>query len=328
MDNKRLIEFFLYPEATGLDIIGPLDVFTAATEILRQNGSRDKGYHAVFSADKAGAVRLNSGLGLQADIAVGDSTPPDIIVLPGGPNTRRMIENQELIGRIRRRAKRAGQIVSICTGAYILAACGLLNGKRVATHWAEVDNFRTLFPEIQVQPDVLYLRDGKIWTSAGVTAGIDLALAMVEEDHGPSLAMDVARLLVLYLRRPGGQSQFSAPMKLQARAGKQFGELHDWIRLNISRELSVDALADFAAMSPRHFSRSFTSRTGMSPGKYVELMRLNRARELLEATDGSLEEIAEACGFLREERLRRVFLRHLNVTPSQYRIHFRSRQPA
>lgn len=323
-DDKRLIEFFLYPGATGLDIIGPLDVFTTATLILKQQHKEHKGYKSVFSAEQPGPVKLGSGLLLHADLAIGKGKHPDIILFPGGLNIDQVTQNNALIDRIRSKAKKAKQIVSVCGGAFILAACGFLKGKKVTTHWDAAKNLADKFPDIDVNEDAIYIRDGNVLTSAGVTAGIDLALAMVEEHHGPSVAMDVARMLVLYLRRPGGQSQFSAPLELRAKAGKQFKNLHDWIFNNMVQSITVETMADHIAMSPRNFSRVFTKKTGLTPGKYLESMRLNRARELIESSDMCMEEIAEACGFVREERLRRTFFRHLGITPSQYRIHFKS----
>lgn len=227
-----------------------------------------------------------------------------------------------MLNRIKTEAKRARRVASVCNGAFILAACGLLKGKRATTHWIVAEELARRYPDITVASDAIFLRDNKIATSAGVTAGIDLALALVEEDHGSALAMDVARMLVLYLRRPGGQSQFSAPLNSQAQAGRRFIDLHDWILENLNQPISIERLADRAGMSPRNFSRIFTSETGISPGQYVELLRLNRARELLESGNDTLQTIAEMSGFGREERLRRVFQRRLRVTPVEYRNHF------
>jgi transcriptional regulator GlxA family with amidase domain len=322
-DHKRRVEFFLYADALGLDIVGPLDVFTIATECLANTGAGSQGYVTVFSGAEKGPVRLSSGLCLMAERAVGEGEPPDILIIPGGREPDLISRDRDLIDRIRRQAGRAKTIVSICNGAFILAACGMLDHKRVTTHWLAAERLARTFPDIDVRQDQIYVRDGNVLTSAGVTAGIDLALAVVEADHGPSIAMHVARLLVLYFRRSGGQSQFSEPMRLRAKAGAAFIKLHDWILKNLDRSLSVEALADIAGMSPRNFSRSFTKTTGIPPGRYVELMRLNRARELLETSDASIKEIAQAAGFGREERLRRAFARHLAVEPSRYRVHFR-----
>ena len=306
-DQKQRVEFFLYADALGLDIIGPLDVFTIATECLAHAGASGQGYQTFFSADQAGPVRLNSGLCLMAQTPVGEGEAPDVFVVPGGREPDRLARDKALIERIRQQALKAKKIVTICNGAFVLAACGLLDHKKVTTHWLAAEQLARDFPKIDVCPDKIFVRDGNVWTSAGVTAGIDLALSVVEADHGPAIAMRVARLLVLYLHRSGGQ----------------FIKLHDWILKHLDKPLSVEALADVAGMSPRNFSRTFTKTTGIPPGRYVELMRLNRARELLETSDASIKEVALAAGFMREERLRRAFTRHLELGPSQYRVHFR-----
>jgi len=319
-DIKKKVEFFLYPDALGLDIVGPSDVFSIATECLARTGG---GYETRFSGIQQGVVRLRSGLCLMADTALGDTPPPDIFIVPGGRHPDRLAQNEHLIDKMRTHAQQAGIVVSICNGAFILAACGFLSGKKVTTHWREAERLAREFPDIDVQKDRIFIRDGRIWTSAGVTAGIDLALSAVESDHGPALAMQVARMLVLYLRRSGGQSQFSEPLRLRIRAKGQFIKIHDWILDHLSHTLSVDDLAAVACMSPRNFSRIFTKTTGISPARYVELMRLNRARELLEVSDVSIKEVAAASGFMREERLRRAFYRHLGVEPTAYRVHFK-----
>lgn len=325
-DAKRCIEYFLYPGATGLDIMGPLEVFSTATHLLAQRKEGHKGYTAVFSAAQPGPVRMNSGLHLHADFAIDAGHSPDVMLLPGGISAEQVIHNKDLIARIRSKASKAKQIVSVCNGAFILAACGFLKGKKATTHWRAATRLAQSFPDTNVLADAIYVRDGNVLTSAGVTAGIDLALAIVEEHHGPSLAMEAARMLVLYLRRPGGQSQFSAPMELRFKAGKQFSAMHDWILKNMDRKITVESLACRVAMSPRNFSRVLAQTTGLTPGKFVESMRLSRARELLESSDDSVGQIAEACGFMRDERLRRAFMRSFGITPSQYRIHFRSQQ--
>ena len=264
-DDRRLIEYFLYPGATGLDIIGPLDVFSTATLILKLQKKKHKGYKAVFSAEQPGLVRLNSGLCLHADLAIDEGEDPDIILFPGGLNTEQVTQNKELVERIRLKAKKAKQMVSVCGGAFILAACGFLKGKKATTHWRAANSLAEAFPDIDVCADAIYLCDGNVLTSAGVTAGIDMALSMVEEHHGASIAIEVARMLVLYLRRPGGQSQFSAPMELRAKAGKQFSELHDWILKNLTQSITVELLADRVGMSPRNFCRIFTKKQDRHP---------------------------------------------------------------
>lgn len=324
-DRRKRIEFFVYPDATALDITGPLDVFAAATRLLEKENKAHKGYAPVFTAARPGPVRLGAGLCLHADAAVGSGPAPDIFLVPGGLQIEQVTRHPALIQRIQTQARRAGQIVSVCGGAFILAACGLLKGKRVTTHWYAADRLAEQYPDMTVQADAIYIQDGDVWTSAGVTAGIDLALAMVEDHYGPALAVDVARMLVLYLRRSGGQSQFSAPMTLRALVGNPFRNLHDWLFQNLAQPITVESMAAHAAMSLRNFTRLFKHQTGMTPARFLESMRLNQARELLETTDISIAATAQACGFVREERLRRTFLRHLGITPSRYRIHFKSR---
>lgn len=320
----RTVEFFLFDGALGLDITGPLEVFSTASNLLEKRGRADTAYLPVFAAAKRGMVTLCSGLKVNAEIELGKCKPPDILLIPGGLGVERVTQTVGLLRRLKTEAGRARKVASVCNGAFILAACGLLKGKRATTHWIVADELASKYPDTTVVPDAIFVRDKNIATSAGVTAGIDLALALVEEDHGPALAMEVARMLVLYLRRSGGQSQFSAPLDSQTLAGKRFSDLHDWILENLREPLSVEHLADRAGMSPRNFSRIFSSETGMSPGKYVEWIRLNLAREMLESGNNSVDKVAEACGFGREERLRRVFLRRFRVTPVEYRNHFKN----
>jgi transcriptional regulator GlxA family with amidase domain len=228
----------------------------------------------------------------------------------------------EAVTAVRTAAARAGRVVSVCTGAFFLAAAGLLQGRKATTHWAAADRFARRYPGVKLDPDAIYVRDGHVATSGGVTAGIDLALALVEDDYGPALAIEVARLLLVYRRRPGNQSQFSATLALQAKAGDRFKPLFEWVEAHLDQNLTVDRLAEQAHMSSRTLARIFPSETGMSPGRFVEQMRIDRARELLESGAEGLERIALASGFGREERLRRAFQRRLGISPAQYRAHF------
>ncbi len=319
---KKIVEFVIYPDALGLDINGPLDVFTISNELLAKSGKIEQGYAPVFSAKEPGPVRLCSGLSVLAENKLGQGGAPDILLVPGGYGAELAAHDPELVELIRKRAKEAGCIVSVCNGALILACCGLLDGKRATTHWLSADELDRKHPLVEVEPDAIFVRDGNIATSAGVTAGIDLALALVEEDHGPSLALDVARGLVLYFRRAGGQSQFSAPLESRRRAGSRFNELHDWILRNIQESLTVDSLAQKAGMSPRNFARVFSAQTGMTPASYVETLRLDQAREVLESGSDSMGQVAEASGFGSEDRMRRAFRRRFGVSPAEYRTHF------
>lgn len=319
------IEYLLFPDALGLDITGPLEVFNTASAVLERQGKTEYGYRNRFVAAQKGPVALSSGLKVVAEAGFRSRATPHTLLIPGGKGAAQAAASAELIAFIRRRAQASRRLISVCNGAFLLAAAGLLDGRQATTHWLGVDALTKNYPNIKVQPEAIFTRDDHIYTSAGVTTGIDLALVVVEEDFGSAVALEVSRVLVLYYRRPGNQSQFSAPLQAQTAAGKRFGGLHDWLVTNLNRPLAVAELADRAAMSPRNFARVFKARTGMTPGKYLETLRLDRARELLTSGDMPLNEIAEASGFGREERLRRAFLRRFKVTPSQYRLHFTGR---
>ena len=325
---RQIVEIVVFPDALGLDFTGPLEVFNTATALMELEGQTEAGYTARFVATRKGPVRLSSGLEIIADTGFKDAAPADTLLVPGGPGVYRAIEDPDFIAAIRERARVAKRVISVCNGAFFLAAAGLLDGRRATTHWRSAEALAQRFPKVKVMPDAIFTQDGRIYTSAGVTTGIDLALAVVEEDFGAALALEVSRLLVVYFRRPGAQSQFSTPLKAQAAAGKRFAKLHNWLVDNLNKAVSVEQMADFAAMSPRNFARVFKARTGMTPNKFLETLRLDRARELLAAGNDSLEHIAEISGFGREERLRRAFLRRFKVTPSQFRLHFTRSQTA
>jgi len=318
----KTVEIVLFDNASGLDITGALEVFSIASKLFENKGVMNKGYVITFSGYKVGLVTLHSGLKLQAEKVVDQNASTDMFLIPGGLGVNKVCETPEFINLIKQRAERSKKIISICTGAFVLAKSGLLQGKSCTTHWSRAQELAEQYTDIRVKPDAIFVQDGNIYTSAGITAGIDLALALVEEDYGSSMALEIARMLVLYMRRSGGQSQFSAPMELRSKAGEAFSQLHDWILENIESPLLIEDLAEQTMMSPRNFSRIFTEKTGMTPGKYVELVRLGRARELLESGNQAVDAIARISGFKREERMRRVFIRTLGITPSQYRTHF------
>ncbi len=318
---KKQIEIFLYNGVVSLDVSGPLDVFAAATGLLNSSGRTGQGYEAVFSAVAPGPIRTSSGLTMLADLKTGEQSPY-ILLVPGGMIAEEISGDPSVLAAIKCAAIKSERLVSVCSGAFILAACGLLSGKEVTTHWMVAGRLAKLYPAVKVDPDAIYIQDGMVSTSGGVTAGIDLALAIVEEDYGPALAMEVARMLLLYRRRPGNQSQFSSPLTMQARAGSRFNELISWMDQNLSRKLTVEELAEQANMSPRTFARIFPSETGLSPSRFVEQLRIDRARELIESGADSLDTVASESGFGREERLRRAFQRRLGVSPAQYRAHF------
>jgi len=319
---KKSVDFIIFQDALGLDITGPLEVFNTASLIVQQKYGPDAGYDIRFFGPTKNRVRLTSGLEIHPHYTFKDVTACDTIMVPGGEGTYQAMDDPSLVKHVRAKAAFARRIVSVCSGAFILAAAGLLDGREATTHWMVTDEFQARFPRVKVLPDAIYTRDGNIYTSAGVTAGIDLALALVEEDFGISVAVEVSRYLLVYFRRPGSQSQFSTPIQAQAAAGKRFARLHDWLLTNLVKPISVDDMASRVAMSTRNFSRVFKTTTGLTPTKYLETLRLDRAREILAAGEDSIETIAEACGFGREDRLRRAFLRKFKVTPSQYRFHF------
>jgi transcriptional regulator GlxA family with amidase domain len=240
----------------------------------------------------------------------------------GGLSAPAHLDDRELVGGIARLAGSARRVASICNGAYLLAEAGLLDGRRVTTHWVAADDLAARYPRVEVDADPIYIKAGDVWTSAGVSAGVDLALALVAEDQGNALARDVARGLVVYLHRPGGQSQFSAPMRALAPADEPMRDLQSFIDAHPDEDLSVPALARRTGMSERHFSRVFTAQTGLPPGRYVERSRADAARRMLEITDDPLDRVARVCGLGSPETLYRVFRRHWRVAPGDYRRRF------
>jgi transcriptional regulator GlxA family with amidase domain len=326
-----------YPDAQILDVTGPLEVFAIATRFLtaRQVSrsepkaseghqvGRDPGYRVELVAPSAGPVRMSSGLELVAPRAARDVRGPvDTLFVAGGEGVRGAAGDAETIAWIRRMDARARRVASVCSGAFLLARAGLLDGRRATTHWRSCAALARGFPRVRVEPDRIYVRDGRIATSAGVTAGMDLALALLEDDLGGELARDVARTLVLFLRRPGGQSQFSVALDAPLANRPTLRELQTWIHEHPEADLGVEALAKRMAMSPRNFARIFTRELAATPARYVERARVEAARRWLEDSAAGLDEVAAACGFGSAETLRRAFQRLLRVSPSAYRDGF------
>jgi transcriptional regulator GlxA family with amidase domain len=312
----------VFPSIQILDVTGPLEVLASAgmAETTRGPGP---GYAIEIVGPELGMVRASSGLTLGVDRIYEDRPETlDTLIVAGGIGTRVACEDERILDYVRAAAAGARRVCSVCTGALILAAAGLLEGRRVTTHWAFAEQMAARFPEIDVDPDAIYLRDGNIWTSAGVTAGMDLALALVEEDIDRELALEVARAMVLFLKRPGGQSQFSAQLAGQMADRDPLRDLQAWVVDHPEVEHSVEALASRVAMSPRHFARVFREEVGQSPGRFVECVRVEAARRRLEESRRSLEEIACGVGFGTGETMRRAFLRQLGVGPSAYRERF------
>jgi transcriptional regulator GlxA family with amidase domain len=270
---------------------------------------------------------VQTDVGIMIDTAPISSIRPhevDTLVVPGGPGIWELRQDANLMDWISEVLPKARRIASVCLGAFVLAWTGVLDGKRAVTHWRYCPRLADSFPSIRVEPNAIFVRDGRVWSSAGVSAGIDLALAMIEEDFGHTTALDIARRLVVFLKRPGGQSQFSTVLAAQASDVEgRFSALHAWIIENIASDLKVETLAEKAGMSPRTFARAYASRTGMTPASGVEAIRVETARLLLESSEiRGVVEVAERAGFGDDERMRRAFMRHLGVSPSEYRNRF------
>jgi transcriptional regulator GlxA family with amidase domain len=306
-----------------LDVTGPLEVFARAERFLRDEGrTREPVYQVEVLARSAGPVAMSSGLELVARRSFHTTVPIDTLIVCGGIGTDAARADRELIAWLRRQQSRVGRLASVCTGTFLLAEAGLLDGRRATTHWAWCDRLAREFPSVEVVPDAIFVRDGAVHTSAGVTAGIDLALAMVEEDWGREVALGVARELVVFLKRPGGQSQFSRHLSTLQPAARPIRELELWALENLAADLSVEALAARVHMSPRNFARVFRRETGSTPAKFVEQARVEEARRRLEETPLTTAAIASACGFGTTESMRRAFLRRLGVGPAEYRRRF------
>lgn len=311
------VEILAFPRVQLLDVAGPLQVFATANERL----GRAPPYATQVVAAAGPSLAASAGLHLVAAPLPEVETAIDTLLVAGGPGVSEACADPALVAWVTARASRARRVASVCTGAFLLAATGLLDGRRAATHWAHCDKLATLHPRIRVEPDPIFVRDGPIWTSAGITAGIDLALALVEEDLGREAALTIARHLVMFLKRPGGQAQFSAALSLQG-GEDRFAALHDWIGRNLAADLSLPALAAQAGLSERSLSRHYREATGVTPAKAVERLRLDAARRALSETRLPVKRIARECGFGSEETMRRAFLRHLAATPQDYRARF------
>ncbi|MGA7807849.1 GlxA family transcriptional regulator [Bradyrhizobium sp.] len=320
---SRVIEVLAYPSVQLLDVTGPSQVFASTNDVVAEAGDATPPYELRVVSRAGLGVAASAGVGLATVPLPPVGTPLDTLVIAGGPGVEAAIADPALVDWIRLRAKDARRVASVCTGAFLLAASGVLDGRRVATHWSLAAELARRFPAIHVEPDPIFVRDGRVWTSAGVTSGIDLALALVEEDLGHATALAVARYLVVFLKRPGGQAQFSTALALQA-ADDRFGALHAWVDKHLSEEISLSALARQAGMSERSFSRRYTEATGMTPARAVERLRVEAARRLLLESRQPVKRISQRCGFGSEETMRRSFLRLLAVTPQDYRARFRA----
>jgi transcriptional regulator GlxA family with amidase domain len=318
--TPRHVEILTFPNVQLLDVSGPFQVLATANDLALQAG-RPAPYAVKAIATQSGPIASSSGLAICAEPLPSPDQPVDTLIIAGGIGVHALCTDQALIGWIRHRATQARRIASVCTGAFLLAATGLLDGRRATTHWAHCARLAAAHPSVQIDPDPIYINDGPIWTSAGVTAGIDMALALLDADLGRPAATAVARQLVVFAKRPGGQAQFSAGLAL-AGADASFDRLHDWIRDNLRANLAVPALAEQAGMSERSFLRHYRQIVGTTPARAVERVRVEAARQALGATSLPLKRIARDCGFGSEETMRRSFLRVLAVPPQTYRERF------
>lgn len=310
-----------YSGVQALDVAGPFDVFTAATLILAGQGRTDDGYVVTLASGDSEPVTTHTGLEFVAKPLPDPHSHIDTVVIPGGVGADTARANPDLVDWIGTTSAR--RVVSVCTGAFLAAQAGLLDGCPATTHWASASRLAAEFPAIAVDPEPIFVRSSeRVWTAAGVTAGIDLALSLVEDDYGTETAQTVARWLVLYLRRPGGQTQFAAPVWMPRARRAPIRAVQDGIESEPGGAHSISELARRAAMSPRHFTRVFTDEVGEAPGTYVERIRTDAARRQLEETDDTVTVIAARCGFGTAETMRRNFVRRLGVSPDQYRKTF------
>jgi transcriptional regulator GlxA family with amidase domain len=326
--SPRRIVIVTYPYVQSLDVTGPLEVFAGAQRVLEERALLDPGYELCTFSRDGQPLRTSSGLTLTPDLSLREAPKQiDTLIVAGGAGHDEACADRALIDWIAEVSTVARRTASVCTGAFLLAQAGLLDGRRASTHWAFAHDLQRRYPEVRVDAEPIFVRDGSIWTSAGVTAGMDLALALVEEDLDRDAALTIARHLVLFLRRPGNQSQFSATLAAQQAGREPLREIQRMVLEDVAGDHSVEAMAARAHMSPRHFARAFRAETGVTPARHVERVRLEAARRRLEDTSEPVAAVAARCGFGTAETMRRVFLRTLQVGPAEYRRRFHAPSP-
>jgi transcriptional regulator GlxA family with amidase domain len=321
--KTRRIVIAVYEGVSLLDLAGPLEAFRVASSF---GGSRESRvtYECSVVSIRGGPLKTSDGVELVTEsVRSLGRDPIDTLIVPGAFAVDDVTRDRALVRWVRNRSPSCRRVCSVCIGTFLLAAAGVLDGRRVATHWLHAPLLAERYPRVTVEPDAIFIRDGAVWSSAGVTTGIDLALALIEQDAGRALAMNVARILVVYLKRAGGQSQYSALLAAQAESDSEsFSELERWIVEHLKSDLSVNTLANRVHMSPRNFARVYAAKRGRTPAKTVEAIRIDAARRRLEETDDRVEAIAEGCGFSSEEQMRCAFLRILRIPPRDYRKRF------
>jgi transcriptional regulator GlxA family with amidase domain len=319
--KPRRVVLLAYDDMNLLDLCGPLQALATASR--RHSGSGPALYETIVASADGGLITTSAGLPVMTvPIASLDGIAIDTLIAPGGCKGQEYHAPPALVNWVAKQAPLLRRLCSVCTGAFMLAAAGQLDGKRAATHWEWVDKLRKLHPGIDIDADKIFVKDGSVWTSAGVSAGIDLTLALIEEDYGHHVAIETARQLVMFIKRTGGQSQFSVPLAAQSTEDGRFAKLHAWVAAHLHENLTVDRLAEQAGMSPRTFARTYASQQGRTPAKMVEAMRLEAACRALEETGLPLKTIAANTGYMEEQNLRRVFQRQLGISPGQYRSRF------
>lgn len=326
VQRARRIGFLIFPDFEIVDLSGPLDVFYYADRLLRTAPRENEpGYESLVIAASRGVVRSKSGLDVTAPYGCADITDGlDTLIVVGGEAPLEACADETLIAWIKAISVRVRRVASICTGAFLLARAGLLDNRKVTTHWMFCEQLAANYPSLCVEPNRIFVRDGGVYTSGGITAGIDLALMLIEEDLGRDVPRMVAGMMVVFLRRPGGQMQFTPFLEGEATGRRGIADLKSWILAHSSENLTVERLADQVSMSPRNFARRFRAETGMTPARFVEYARVEAARCRLEQTRLPLQTIAEICGFATLDRMRRSFTRHLQVGPHEYRDRFQS----
>jgi transcriptional regulator GlxA family with amidase domain len=319
--KPRHIVIVGYDGIMGLDLIGPMEAFGSA-QVHSPQARREACYRVTIAALDAKTFRTEFGLSINAGITLSGIRDVDTFLIPGGRGLRESNGHPKLTAWLWKNAGSIRRIGSICTGIYGLAPSGLLDGRKVATHWRFTADLAKSYPALKVSSGSLYVRDGKFWTAAGVTAGIDLSLALIEEDFGPEAALSVARDLVVYMKRPGGQEQYSEPLQFQMQSRSRFADLLPWMLAHLEHDLSVEALAARVSLCPRQFSRRFTHEFGSSPAAFVRRLRLDEARQRLSAPDCTVEGVARSVGFSDGDNFRRAFERSFGIAPSAYRGRF------
>jgi len=315
------IGFLGFEGVMALDLVGPVDAFSSAF-VENGNGERENCYEIVVIGLTARPFTSENGIIFKPHTTIAEAPPLDTLMIPGGKGLRVPKTQRRAAAWIKSRADKIRRIATVCTGAFGLAATGLLKGRRVTTHWRQAKELSMTFPDLTVDGNALYIKDEKFYTCAGVTAGVDLTLALIEEDFGPRIALSVARELVVYLKRPGGQEQFSEPLQFQTKSRDRFADLAAWIQGHLKEDLSSESLAERACLSSRHFARRFKEAFGTTPAAYIDELRLREARERLTLPDETISRVADSVGFKSDDAFRRAFERRYGLQPSVYRKHF------